>query len=344
MEDPISDLLLENVSKPLAFFDTEGIIIRTNRAWELLLCEPSDALLILSYDDLVEQLHLPPFDAMQMKDSCQATFNRKSIVVTRHRILLKKNSGIMIEIDDFTSVEEKKTLIDSTITDIMQKIRSRIASIQNVLTLLVEYPDDQFSQETSSLLCATRKEMWNLSRHTENLRDLTALNSGAYAQQIHPEHFDLRELLEIIRIEAAPVLPPGTANSLFRFPTVKPLPIFNDRHICHHAIATIVFNALVYSDTISPVTVSISEEGTSALLITVEDSGWGIPHEEQKNIFSYGFRSAKTLRADIAGLGVGLFLSRKMLSMVNSEIWFTSKPGSGSQFTILLREFESHDQ
>ena len=344
MEDPISDLLLESVSKPVAFFDTDGIIIRTNRAWELLWCEPSDALLILSYDDLVEQLHLPPFDAMQMKDSCRATFNRKSIVVTRQRILLKKNSGIMIEIDDFTSVEEKKALIDSTITDMMQKIRSRIASVQNVLTLLVEYPDDRFSEETTSLLCATRKEMWNLSRHTENLRELTALNSGAYAQQIHPEHFDLRELLEIIRIEAAPVLPPGSEKSLLRFPTNNPLPVFNDRHICHHAISTIVFNAFVYSDNVAPVTIDVAMEGTSTLRITVEDSGWGIPHEEQSSIFSYGFRSVKTLRADIAGLGVGLFLSRKMLSMVNSEIWFTSKPGSGSQFNILLREFQSHDQ
>jgi K+-sensing histidine kinase KdpD len=344
VEDPISDLLLENISKPIAFFDTDGIIIRTNRAWELLLCEPSDALLILSYDDLVEQLHLPPFDKMQMKDSCQATLSRKSITVTRYRILLKKSSGIMIEIDDFTSIEDKKNLIDSTISHVMQKIRSRIASIQNVLTLMVEYPDDRFTDETTTLLCATRKEMWNLSRHTENLRDLTAFNSGAYAQQIHPEHFDLRGLLEIIRIEAAPVLPPGSENSLLMFPTDKPLPVFNDRHICHHVISTIIFNAFVYSDTISPVTVSISEEGTSAMLITVEDSGWGIPHEEQSSIFSYGFRGAKTLRSDIAGLGVGLFLSRKMLSLINSEIWFTSKPGTGSQFNILLREFLSHDQ
>ncbi len=343
MEDPISDLLLEKVSKPVAFFDSEGIIIRTNRAWELFLCEPSDALLILSYDDLIEQLQLPPFDELQIKDSCQATFNRRSIVVTRHRILLKKNSGIMIEIDDCSSVEDKKNLIDSTITDMMRKIRSRIASIQNVLTLLVEYPDDRFSEETSTLLFATRKEMWNLSRHTENLRDLTSLNSGAYTQQIHPEHFDLRELFETIRIEAAPVLPHGSENSSLRFPTDKPLPIFNDRHICHHAISTIVFNALVYSDSPALVTVGILEEGTSALQISVDDSGWGIPHEEQNNIFSYGFRSARSVRADIAGLGVGLFLARKMLSMVNSEIWFTSKPGSGSQFNILLREFRSHD-
>ena len=346
MDEQIDAMLLENVSKPVAFFDSDGILTRSNRAWEMLWCEPAEAFLVLAYDDLVERLHLPPFDEIQMLDNCKTTFNRKSIIVIRHRILMKQASGIMVEIEDVTSLEENTTLIISTMADAMPKIRSRVSSVQNVLTLLVDYPELRLSGDDSrELLIATRREMWDLSRHIECMRDLMALHSGGFSQQIRPERFDLRDLLNLVRIECAPVVPTGKDDKalLFEFDD-RELQLFSDQHICHHVIATVVFNAFTYSDNMDPVRVRIRKENASSQHITVSDNGWGIPSDEQNMVFSYGFRGRQARQSDIAGLGISLFLARKMLNLLNSEISFTSKQGAGSQFEIRLRELPSDDQ
>ena len=343
MDEQIDSLLIEHIAKPIAFFDSEGILVRANRSWEMLCCEPVDALIILTYEDLVEQLHLHAFDEMQMQDNCKITLGRKTLIIIRHRILFDKSSGIMVEIEDITTVEQNKNMIDATAADIMLDIRTRVASVQNALTLLVEYPDAAFSSDTNTLLNATRREMWDLSRHIETGRDLMIFNSGVLVQQVRPGSFNLKDLLDLIRIECSPVLPPSEGNSALQFDVEGDLQIYSDWYICHFVIANVAFNAFIYSDSTAPVIIRIRKPDVTSFHISVIDKGWGIPHEEQINVFSYGFRGKKTGTSDIAGLGVGLYLARKMLSLINSEIWFTSKPGSGSQFEILLREFQPHE-
>lgn len=340
--EPIDEQLLEHVSRPVAFFDADGIIVRTNRAWELFLCEPSEALLILSYEELTEQLRLPTFDAMQMQDSSKGLFNNKTVIVTRYRLLSRKTTGIMVEIDDFTRYTRKTARIAGTIADSLMKIRSRITAVENAMTLLVEYPPGDFSGETTELLTAARREMWELSRHIDYLGDLTSFDSGSFIRQIHPEMIVLQELLDFVQIECSPVLPADQVDTLLHFDLEEDCQLFSDRHICQHVITTVVANAIVYSNPDRSVTIRARREGDSSVRITVSDTGWGIPQEEQWRIFSYGFRGAKATETGTAGLGTGLYLARKMLGMVNSEIWFTSKPGSGTQFEILLREMQRH--
>jgi len=338
MEDDIVALLVEKASKPIAFFDAEGFLTISNRAWEMLWCEPSDALVILTYNDLVEALHLPPFDEFKIQDNNKTNFNRRSIVLIRRRLLLKHTHGIMVEIEDVTSIDDNTALIDSTINDAMWKIRSRVTSVQNVLTLLVEYPDERYHQDMSELLVTTRREMWDLSRHIENLRDMTAINSGAFSHQIKGEVLNIGELFDTITIDCAPIT--HRKPAVFDVAFDRSLCIYSDRHICRKALSTVIYNALMYSDTIGPVHVSAHKENDYSLSIAISDSGWGIPHNEQSAIFSYGVRGERIQASGIAGLGVELFLVRKMLGMIESEIQFISKPGAGTQFDILLRELK----
>jgi K+-sensing histidine kinase KdpD len=336
MDDDIDSLLVEKVSKPVAYFDADGFLIQSNRAWEMFCCRPSNALLIMTYADLVDALKLPPFNKLKVEENNTAVFNRRTIIIIRRRLTLKHTHGIMVEIDDITDAVDKSALIESTASDIMWKIRSRVTSVQNVLTLLVDYPDENYRENMSDLLTTTRREMWDLSRHIENMRDLTTINSGVFPDQIKGEQLCLGELLDAISIDCAPIT--NGSTSVFNYDLDRTLDFFSDRHICRKALSAIIFNALVYSDTVGPVHISAHKENRYSLCISISDTGWGIPHNEQDTVFSYGFRGARIRSSDIAGLGVELYLVRKMLSMIDSEIQFISKPGSGTQFDLLLRE------
>jgi len=70
------------------------------------------------------------------------------------------------------------------------------------------------------------------------------------------------------------------------------------------------------------------------LSITVSDSGPGIPKEEQERVFGEFTRLADTEEAE--GFGLGLSITRKLLSLMNGTLALDSTPGKGSDFTILL--------
>ena len=72
------------------------------------------------------------------------------------------------------------------------------------------------------------------------------------------------------------------------------------------------------------------------LLITIKDSGIGIPKEKKSEIFKRFSRleNAKDIRPD--GSGIGLYLSKAVVDAHGGEIWFESELNSGTTFYINL--------
>ncbi len=74
------------------------------------------------------------------------------------------------------------------------------------------------------------------------------------------------------------------------------------------------------------------------LVITVEDSGIGIPKEEQDKIFSAFIQQKNQMTKEYGGTGLGLTIVKKLLDLMKGDIAVKSAPGQGSTFTITLRD------
>ena len=72
------------------------------------------------------------------------------------------------------------------------------------------------------------------------------------------------------------------------------------------------------------------------LLITVADTGYGIPKEQQDKVFTKMFRADNVRERDPEGTGLGLYLVKSIVEHVNGTIWFESEEGKGSTFYIAL--------
>jgi len=103
-----------------------------------------------------------------------------------------------------------------------------------------------------------------------------------------------------------------------------------DKQRIEQVIINLISNAVKYSPNDIRVFVHItcSED---QMVFSVQDFGIGIAQKYHKHIFSKFYR-AEDLKANISGLGIGLYISSQIISRHSGKLWFDSKPNEGSTF------------
>jgi two-component system OmpR family sensor kinase len=107
--------------------------------------------------------------------------------------------------------------------------------------------------------------------------------------------------------------------------------IEGDPQRLRQALDNLVANALTHAGSDGVVVVG-ADSSESAVLLSVADSGTGIPLAEQDRIFEKGVR----LNEAAAGSGLGLAIARAIVKAHGGTLTVTSAPGRGSTFTIAL--------
>jgi two-component system sensor histidine kinase VicK len=72
------------------------------------------------------------------------------------------------------------------------------------------------------------------------------------------------------------------------------------------------------------------------VLISVSDSGAGLPPEELARVFDRFYRADTSATRKATGAGLGLFLAKAVVEAHGGEIWASSAPGSGATFQFSL--------
>jgi signal transduction histidine kinase/DNA-binding response OmpR family regulator len=78
------------------------------------------------------------------------------------------------------------------------------------------------------------------------------------------------------------------------------------------------------------------ESGETSLQLTVEDSGIGIPPEQQSMLFQPFQQCDSSITRRYGGTGLGLVITQRLASMMGGNVSFTSTPGKGTRFNVVL--------
>ena len=89
---------------------------------------------------------------------------------------------------------------------------------------------------------------------------------------------------------------------------------------------------------------SDSRRGWRYIEVIVRDDGQGIPHESQPYIFDAFHRVETGLTRAVEGLGLGLAICKRIVTMSQGQLWVESTPGAGSDFHMLLPAYEVDDR
>lgn len=106
-----------------------------------------------------------------------------------------------------------------------------------------------------------------------------------------------------------------------------------DKKWTSEAIFNILDNAVKYTPPNGNITVSADKNEFYAL-IKIKDNGMGIDETEQANVFGRFYRSE--MADEVDGLGIGLFLSRQIISGQGGFITVRSELNNGAEFMIAV--------
>lgn len=103
----------------------------------------------------------------------------------------------------------------------------------------------------------------------------------------------------------------------------------------YEAMANLIGNAIKYTPIGGEITINLTSDN-SDIIFTVQDTGYGIPHDRQGRIFQPFFRVKTHETQDIDGTGLGLHLVKNIIERHNGHIIFNSTYGKGSTFGFRL--------
>lgn len=184
-------------------------------------------------------------------------------------------------------------------------------------------PGDACRRPAAAILASARR----MERMLRDLADVARSESGKL--ELTAEPLELRPFVEGCLDVAEGVLDrPRVENAV---PASAPR-VLADPDRLDRIIVNLVGNALKYSR--ERVVVSADGDGAGAeVKISVRDRGPGISPEDLPRIFERYYRGQ---RHEGEGLGLGLFIVRKLVEAHGGRIWADSTPGEGSTFTFTL--------
>ncbi len=126
--------------------------------------------------------------------------------------------------------------------------------------------------------------------------------------------------------------------------TYADIPKLNlDPTVIKHVLRNLFSNALKYTPAKGAITIEITQNdqklspgSSGSVWIKVQDTGYGIPLEDQENTFAKLFRAANIKVKDTDGTGLGLYIVKALLDLVGGQVSFTSAENKGSIFVVQL--------
>jgi two-component system, OmpR family, sensor kinase len=238
------------------------------------------------------------------------------------------------------TLNEMLERLDTSFTQIRQFSADASHELQTPLTILkgeieVALRNPRTPEEYEDVLRSALEEIDRVARLVDGLLLLARADAGVLRLDLQP--VDLSRVVEDVFGQAV-VLSEKSGVQLIRRDT-QPIFIRGDYDRVRRLVLNLVDNAIKYTPPGGQVAISLGREGGNAAL-RIEDTGVGIPPEEQEKIFQRFYRTSEG-RTRNQGSGLGLCIAGSIAAAHGGEIRLQSVPGQGSTFTVLLPLLEN---
>ena len=229
------------------------------------------------------------------------------------------------------SLREADRRKDEFLATLAHELRNPLAPLRTGLQLLSGPGIDADRQR--GITDMMNRQMKQLLRLIDDLLEISRISTGKLVLQREP--LDLRRVVEMALEACEPVIKRGGHQLTVEVPDEE-VCVDGDPARLAQSLSNLLHNAAKYTPDGGQITVRLARRGDEAV-ISVQDSGVGLPPEMIGRVFDMFAQVNRTLARSQGGLGIGLALVRSLVGMHGGRVLAESPgPGHGSTFAIEL--------
>jgi PAS domain S-box-containing protein len=232
------------------------------------------------------------------------------------------------DVTDERAVEQLKTDFVSTVS---HELRTPLAAIYGAAMTLRHRDVAVEQDQRDRLLDVISSESNRLARIVNDILWASRLESGR--MQVEIEQCDAAALAAEVAEVAQARIPDGLRLVVDTAPGLPAIAADPDK--LRQVLTNLLDNAVKYSPDGGTVELEVSRSG-GRVRFRVSDEGLGIPPAEQDRIFEKFFRLDPNLTRGVGGTGLGLYISRELVTRMAGRIWVVSDGHTGSTFFVEL--------
>jgi len=324
--------LFSNISDALAFIDNEGYLLTSNNSFKNIFSITSDST-VKYYDSIRNS---------ETNSAVKKTIESKNEISKTVRIsgktyetLIKPvfydNSfhGLILSMRDITEKNKIDSFKRELVGNLSHELKTPITIAKGYLETIKNIPDDN-----NQRIKFIDKTIANLNRQNAIIGDMLKLNMLETTNVFEKENVRMENLISGIIDILTPKFAEKELNIEYN-KTSFDFTVKANRFLIEHVFFNIIDNAASYNTHNGRISIENEIDGSSAL-VTIKDTGIGIPEELRERIFERFFRVDKARSRETGGTGLGLSIVKHCLEILNWDIKVKSSSGNGSEFIITI--------
>ena len=236
---------------------------------------------------------------------------------------------IFRDISDKVALEEQKARFFSALS---HELKTPLTNMQGYLDLLLEGDAGELNAIQEEFITTIYGEEQKLAGVIDELLEMGHFESTDFSYVRNA--LDLSPVLENLchSFEAEAKRKSLSLNCHL----ASGLTLIGDRERLTQAIGNLISNAIKYTEKGGINVSAIYNRESSEIVISVADSGMGIPPGELDAIFEMFYRVENPGTRSKGGTGVGLYIVKRIIERHDGKVTVESTPGKGSQFKVFL--------
>jgi signal transduction histidine kinase/ligand-binding sensor domain-containing protein len=230
--------------------------------------------------------------------------------------------------------ERSDALKSEFLAQMSHEIRTPVNSILNFSNLLKNEMIDKINNELKEGFSIIESGGRRLIRTIDSILNMSQIQTDSF--EVFPTELDLNEILDNLIREFRNVA--DQKKIALKFLNEESIgKIKGDEYTITQLFANLIDNAIKYTNEGS-ITIEIKKDSDEFIVVNVTDTGVGISEEFQANLFQPFSQEETGYTRKFEGNGLGLALVKKYCELNNAKIFFSSKKGKGTTFTVVFME------